>query len=330
MIMDFEKCLQYFACPYCKGDLVFIRGNEGTYICRKCDKKYPIIDSIPRFIEVDKEILKKAKDHWENSPNFQYEAKSQLYSKEYYEEQDKWREMDVDPFSLHEYQFNKIQNKIILDIGCGSGWVIKSAAKNGAFPIGVDFTEKAVLSTWNALKAYNLEGLVLQADAQYLPLKSKVIERVYSIGVLHHIPDTVLGISEAYRVLKDNGTGFISLYGKLFFFNPILLPIATFFLRLLLKAPAVRDGIQHTKNYDEFYRYMDGHSNPIGRWYTNEELSDLFSEFRIISQSKSHFPLRYLKIGIFNIKNIMPRTIHKILERHFGMMRNYQLLKSDK
>lgn len=330
--MNFKDYLKYLACPYCKDDLEYHQLNDGEieyyYFCKKCNKKYPIIDDIPRFREVEDEILERAKRHWENSPSFQYEAQSELYSKEYYEEQDKWRENEVDPFSMGEYKFDEIKGKIILDIGCGSGWIIKQAGKNGAFPIGIDFAEKAVKSSKKALELYYIDGLVIQGDAQFLPLKSNVIDRVYSIGVLHHIPNTEQGIDEAYRVLKKGGgTGFISLYGKLFFFNPILFLIATFFLKLLLKAPEVRDGIQNTKSYDEFYRYMDGSTNPIGRWYTNEELIKLFRKFKITGFSKSHFPLRYLKIGNVSLNKIIPKCVYKFLEKKLGMMRNFQLRK---
>jgi ubiquinone/menaquinone biosynthesis C-methylase UbiE/uncharacterized protein YbaR (Trm112 family) len=319
--------LEYLTCPYCKGELNHIKTNREYYVCKKCDKNYPIIDNIPRLLDINDEILGQAKRHWEDSPHFQYEAQAKLYSKEYYEEQDQWRKNEVDPFLMNEYRFNEIKGKVILDIGCGSGWVIKEAAKNGAFPIGVDFTQKAAISSRTALDTYNLDGLVIQADAQFLPLKNDSIDRVYSIGVLHHIPNTEQGIEEAYRVLKKDGTGFISLYGKLFFFNPILFPTAIFFLRLFLKAPKVRDGIQNTKSYDEFYRYMDGPTNPIGKWYTDEELMKLFYRFQITSLSRSHFPLRYLKFANISFSKVVPKFMHKFLEKNAGMMRNLQLKK---
>jgi len=323
---NIERVLELLACPYCKQELSY-DSTKGTLSCSTCIKTFPIIDNIPRFVEVNDGLLEKAKEHWEDSPNFQYEAKADLYTKEYYEDQDKWRFEDVDPFSVDEYKFDTIKGKVTLDIGCGSGWVVKQSARHGAFSIGLDFTERAVISTKRALDSYNLDGLVIQADAQYLPIKTGVIDHVYSIGVLHHIPVTEFGVAEAYRVVKSGGTGFISLYGKLFFFNPVLFPIATFFLRLLLNAPKVRDGIQYTINYDEFYRHMDGSTNPIGRWYTEQQLRKLMSGFKILSITKSHFPLRYLYLFGIPIKKLIPKPVHRLLERYFGMMRNMQLVK---
>lgn len=320
---------QILACPTCGGDLLFSDNqsiNQSIY-CTICNKYYPIIDDILRFVEVDDQLLLQAKIHWEDSPNYQYEAKSSLYSMDYYEEQDKWRKEEIDPYIMNEYQFESIKGKIILDVGCGSGWVVKQASMNGAYAIGVDFTEKACISTKRALETYGLEGLVIQADAQKLPIKSNMIDRFFSIGVLHHLPNTELGVSEAFRVMKNGGTGLISLYGKLFFFNPILFPIAISLLKMFINAPTVRNGIQYAKNYDEFYRLMDGPTNPIGRWYTNHSLKQLFYKFRIVSITKSHFPLRYLKLLGVPMKRFIPNGIHRLLENNFGMMRNVQLYK---
>ncbi|MBW1711905.1 MAG: hypothetical protein JRJ59_01985, partial [Deltaproteobacteria bacterium] len=91
MMVDFEKCLSFLACPACQGDLAYAGQGQGFFACRRCDRKYPIMDQIPRFLEVDSRELGQAKEHWESSPNFQYEAQAPLYSREYYEEQDKWR-----------------------------------------------------------------------------------------------------------------------------------------------------------------------------------------------------------------------------------------------
>ncbi|MBP7654532.1 methyltransferase domain-containing protein [Candidatus Dependentiae bacterium] len=324
MKINFFEYTKFLACPECRKPIEFI---SNAYYCNNCKKNYPIIDNIPRFIEIKDDLLSKAKAHWEDSPNFQYEAKSELYTKEYYEEQDKWRKNDIDPFCMKEYKFNEIKDKVILDIGCGSGWVVKQAAKNGAIVIGVDFAEKACISSRKALDTYSLNGLIIQADAQHLPIKDEIIDRIFSIGVLHHIPKTELGIEEAFRTLKKKGTGFISLYGKLFFFNKLIFPVTQFLLKILLKAPKVRDGIQNTTDYDEFYRFMDGATNPIGRWYTNEQLIQMFHKFKILSISKSHFPLRYLNLFGIPLKKLIPKFIHIILENNFGMMRNIQFIK---
>ncbi|MBF0146742.1 MAG: methyltransferase domain-containing protein [Magnetococcales bacterium] len=326
-MFDFEKVIQWIACPHCKGTLILVDTPQSRrYSCTSCRQDDPIIDDIPRFLKVDDPLLAQAKVHWEDSPHFQYETDQSLYSKEYYEAQDVWRQEEVDTFCMDEYRFERLKGLVTLDIGSGSGWVVKQAAKHGAFSFGVDFTEKAAISTREALRTYGLSnGMAIQADAQYLPFQTGVLDRVTSTGVLHHIPDTEKGIAEAWRVIKPGGSAFISLYGKLFFFNPILFPLATFFLRLLLKAPAKRDGIEHTEDYETFDCYMDGPTNPIGRFYTYDELRQLFSRFRIERMSRSHFPFRFLYLGPIHLHKVMPRFLYRFIDRNLGMMVNVQL-----
>ena len=53
------KHLSYLICPKCKNELYFGKitdpGNEdirdGELICKSCEKKYPIINYIPRFVD---------------------------------------------------------------------------------------------------------------------------------------------------------------------------------------------------------------------------------------------------------------------------------------
>lgn len=327
MPLDIAKALEILACPRCHGDLTHKPEGEEAFCCPACQKCWPIIEGIPRFLELQEDILQQAKDHWEDSPSFQYEATTQLYSREYYEEQDRWRAEEIDPYIMHEYRFAQTKGQVTLDIGCGSGWVVKQAGKAGAFSVGVDFAAKAVRSTKGALDTYGLAGMAIQADAQHLPIKSDIIDRLFSMGVLHHIPNTEQGIAEAYRVLKPGGSALISLYGKLFFFNPLLFPLAQFLLKKLLKAPKVRDGIQNTSDFDTFYKFMDGPTNPIGRWYTNEELEQKFSRFMVSSRFTSHFPLRYLKVGRLSLSLLVPKFIHRYLDTRLGMMRHFQMRK---
>jgi len=42
-----EELLKIIACPKCKGDLEYIRGNEEFLDCHKCKLRYPVKDDIP-------------------------------------------------------------------------------------------------------------------------------------------------------------------------------------------------------------------------------------------------------------------------------------------
>lgn len=42
-----EELLKIIACPRCKGDLEYVRGEEEFFDCHKCKLRYPIKDDIP-------------------------------------------------------------------------------------------------------------------------------------------------------------------------------------------------------------------------------------------------------------------------------------------
>ena len=52
-----KELLKILACPVCKGGLELTvekqRGEEvvsGSLLCRKCDERYPIVDTIPNLL----------------------------------------------------------------------------------------------------------------------------------------------------------------------------------------------------------------------------------------------------------------------------------------
>jgi len=45
-----RKILEIIVCPVCKGDL---QKRKNNLICKKCGRKYPIIDGIPYLLPED-------------------------------------------------------------------------------------------------------------------------------------------------------------------------------------------------------------------------------------------------------------------------------------
>jgi len=89
----------------------------------------------------------------------------------------------------------------ILDVGTGPGPVAAMAAKRGAKPVGLDFSE-AMLA--EARRAH--PGIEFQAgSAEALPFRDGEFDAVVGNFVLHHCgePDKVL--TEAFRALRPGG-----------------------------------------------------------------------------------------------------------------------------
>lgn len=258
--------------------------------------------------------LKKTKDYWERSPIFDYEVKEEKFSREYYERIDEICLKNNNPFNLHLFHFDDVNGKRVLDIGCGAGFLVRQYAKNGAITFGVDITEISIQRTYKSLKLYKLDGYISQANAEELPFKSNSFDYVTSWGVLHHIPSTEKGVGEVFRILKPGGIAIISLYSRNILLRSPFFPFLKIAMKILLRAPKERDGLQYAPSPEEFVRMYDGTDNPIGRVYSLEEMKDLFKAFKIVNIEQHGVPTRFL-LG----SKYMPAFLHKLIDRYFGL-----------
>lgn len=104
----------------------------------------------------------------------------------------------------------------VLDAGCGTGHSLVALCR--AFPdiriTGVDFCEASLDHARRLVQEAGLEQVTLQqADLNQLELGKK-FRYVFSIGVLHAIPDPLPAWQNLTRHLEDDGRMIIWLYGK--------------------------------------------------------------------------------------------------------------------
>ena len=173
----------------------------------------------------------------------------------------------VIPYETKEkiYRFKMFKGKKILDIGCGNGWVIEQYARHGAFCYGIDLTEKAINLSYKRLSTSGLQANLLVGDAQELPYPSEYFDLVSSMGVLHHVPNTVRALSEIHRVLKPEGHTLLMFYHK----NSLR-------YRLLFPCRKIRRGVSMQLLINEF----DGPENPLGKVFSRREVKTIMPGFR--------------------------------------------------
>jgi SAM-dependent methyltransferase/uncharacterized protein YbaR (Trm112 family) len=103
-----------------------------------------------------------------------------------------------------------------LDLGCNWGrWSI-AAARKGYRAIGIDPSLGAVMAAKRVLRALGVNAVFIVGDARYLPLRTAVVDQVFSYSVLQHFSreDASLTAAEVGRVLKENGNSLIQMPTK--------------------------------------------------------------------------------------------------------------------
>jgi ubiquinone/menaquinone biosynthesis C-methylase UbiE len=98
-----------------------------------------------------------------------------------------------------------------MDVGCGSGrWANLCAPKVGHLVL-VDPAQAALGVAKHKLRARNNVSFV-HADVAHLPGADGEFDFAYSLGVLHHVPDTAMAIRAVSQKLKPGAPFLIYLY----------------------------------------------------------------------------------------------------------------------
>jgi len=196
--------IQYLCCPECREDLnlqeeevVNKKIKKGKLICRNCKKEYPIIDYIPRFVESELYVSSFG-DEWNIYKNVK-NSKPHLSKKE-----------------MKNYlglEKEDIENKFVLEIGCGAGPYLETSAKfyNAKHIIGIDLSRSVEAAYKNVGELENVT--IIQANLFHLPFKIK-FDLIYSLGVLHHTPNTEEAFYAIEKFTKQGGTLSVWLYGN--------------------------------------------------------------------------------------------------------------------
>ena len=202
-----EKLLETLRCPECRAELSF----STTLNCPDCGNSYPIINGIPRLLlpamrdELRGERFATGHEETqaETARSFGYEWHR---FPEMYEE---WERQFLDYMQPHAADF--FPGKKILDAGCGNGRFAYYAAKYGAEVWAIDLGQAVEVARRNT-QTRNVH--VVQADLHHPPFALESFDFIYSIGVLHHLPDPEAAFQNLLRFLKPGGVVQIYLYWK--------------------------------------------------------------------------------------------------------------------
>lgn len=97
-----------------------------------------------------------------------------------------------------------------VDVGCGTGRWARLVAERVGHVYCVDPSLKALGSATKLLEGSSCTLLAGSAGA--LPLKDECADFAYSLGVLHHTPDPLVGLRDVVRVVRPGGPLLVYLY----------------------------------------------------------------------------------------------------------------------
>jgi SAM-dependent methyltransferase len=198
------RLLDLVVCPACKGELSLrpdeASGNDitsGMLTCSACRGGFPIVGGIPRFVAQDSYAASFG-DEWHRFRTVQLDSANGTT-----ESEDGFRlKTGLGPAD--------VRGRLVLDAGVGAGRYAEVMARWGGEVVGVDLT-RAVDAAAENLRAWPGVHLV-QADIFALPFRDETFDIAYSIGVLHHTPDTATAFRRVAAAVKKGGQFGIYVY----------------------------------------------------------------------------------------------------------------------
>lgn len=215
--MDYRN----FVSPKTKKDLQFVKDS----LTSVDNEKYPIVNDIPRFINLDS---------YNKSFGLQWNtfSKTQL---------DSYTGTNITETrlanSLNEPLAN-LKGKIVLETGSGAGRFTEILLKYGAILYSFDYSTAVEANYMNNGK--NEKLTLFQADILNIPIKSDFFDYVICLGVLQHTSSTGKSVNELYRVLKPEGKLIFDHYKFHMGMFTSLYLVYWFMLRTLHSRPALQ------------------------------------------------------------------------------------------
>ena len=230
---------------------------------------------------------------------------------------DYWGSMEMVEDIVKPFNLSHVKDKTICEVGVGSGRILKNLVKKNPLKIyAIEPSEAIEVAKKNNTNDVN-KIIFINIPGQKISFENE-IDYVFSLGVIHHIPEADIVCNKIYKSLKKKGKFIIWLYGKegnnlyLFIFDNLrkitkffpdkVLNLISVFLNLNLsiyiflckffKLP-LRDYINNVIKKCSFqkrtYIIFDQLNPNYSKYYSKDEVSDLlkkagFTKFEIFSR----------------------------------------------
>lgn len=166
---------------------------------RAQQRRFPIRAGIPRFVDDDLYV---------GSFSFEWNTHDRTQLDIYRDDRPSEEEFVAKTGFGPEF----LRGKLVLDAGVGAGRYAEVASRWGADVVGIDLSYAVEAAHRNLGHRENV--WIAQADIGALPFAPESFDVIFSIGVLHHTPDTHRYFQRLLPLLKPGGTIAIWVYPR--------------------------------------------------------------------------------------------------------------------
>jgi len=154
------------------------------------------------------------------------------------------------------------EGELILDIGCGSARDLKVFADSGAICVGIDFSSGMLSQGREAINKIEARNIhLIRADANKLPFKAAVFDKVSCSEVIEHLPNWEDAIAEMNRVLKME-------------------------VKLVITTPNRHSLYGFTKKLTDLLRFAGITFHPYDEWKTQNEVMMILEKYDMLVDKK--------------------------------------------
>lgn len=136
-----------------------------------------------------------------------------------------------------------IQDKDILDVGCGDGIHMKMLENKCKSIKGIDISKKIIVGLPNAIVG----------NAEKLPFRKNSFDIVYALGLLDYVDNPKKVIEECFRVLKIGGLFIFTYPKKPTFFFLLRGKFGGFIRHYLFSLPRIKNSISRYELHELMY-----------------------------------------------------------------------------
>jgi ubiquinone/menaquinone biosynthesis C-methylase UbiE len=193
--MNDEEFLKLLKCIVCGGK-IDKNSKNGSLVCRKCGRYYPVIDGIVDLYLPEKDIMTQSvniKNQYEIRGEFKHELRTEK------------ERIDI--------TVELAEGDNLLEIGCAGGEITANLSKKIANVVASDIS----LTYLKKAKKNAPSGKFVRLDIHNLPFDDESFDCVVCTEVLEHVYSPYKALDEIHRILKPKGSLILSVPNNMTF-----------------------------------------------------------------------------------------------------------------